>query len=304
MVDLHTHTINSDGDYSTLDMIKEAEGSGISILSITDHNNITAYDELEKIQLENFFSGKIIVGTELEFAKDGKLFDMLGYGFDLNKIKDSEIIRNGMVHSTIEGQTKILNRLKGICDSLGIIYSKDLEIESANNMANDVILDNILCFEENSPILNSMGIYDRTSFYRQHFCEPNSPFYIDETDGKFDVFYVTKVIHDAGGKTFLAHPFVYKLSDLKSFLDELVSYGIIDGIECAHRKHSAEEIEWLKNYCDEHCLLKSGGSDKHTTSHWIGYANGNQNEIENNLVEGWADKIIPFYEPKRQRKLY
>ena len=300
MIDLHTHTINSDGDFTTEETIIEAEKKGIEILSITDHNNISAYEELKKLPLDEMFSGKIIIGTELEFTKDGRLFDMLGYGFDPNILNQTQIIREGMIHSTVEGQTIILNQLKKICDSLGIIYSKDLKIKSANTMANDVILDDILLFEQNKEILDRMGIYDRSSFYRKHFCEPKSPFYIDETERKFDVFYVTKIIHEAGGKTFLAHPFVYKLPDLKAFLDELVSYGILDGIECEHRKHSKEEIEWIEKYCDEHHLLKSGGSDRHTIKHQIGHANNNQREISRRLVENWIDEIVPFYEPKHQ----
>ena len=199
-----------------------------------------------------------------------------------------------LIHSTIEGQTRILNKLKKICDNLGILYSKELLIKYANNMANDVLLDDILTFQENKHILDSMGIYDRSSFYRQHFCEPKSPFYIDQTKGKFDVFYVTKVIHEAGGKTFLAHPFVYKLPNLKDFLDELVSYGILDGIECEHRKHSEQEIEWIKKYCDEHNLLKSGGSDRHTINHTIGYADNNSKPIQKNLVANWINEIKPY----------
>lgn len=303
MIDLHTHTNNSDGDFTALETIIEAEKNNIEILSITDHNNISAYEDLKKIPINEYFSGRIVVGTELEFAKDGKLFDMLGYGFDLEKLKQTEIIKKGMIHSTIEGETKILNELKKICDRLGIIYSKDLKIESANYMANDVLLDNILSFVENKQILNNMKIYDRSTFYRGHFCEPNSPFFINKTEGKFDIFYVTRVIHEAGGKTFLAHPFVYKLPNLKLFLDEIVSYGIIDGIECKHRKHSEEQIAWIEKYCDEHGLLKSGGSDRHTINHKIGYASNNKIEISSSLVNNWINEIDSFYNGNKVKTL-
>lgn len=295
MIDLHTHTINSDGDFTTEEVLIEAGKKGIDILSITDHNNIKAYDDMKTIPIEKYYNGKIIVGSELEFVKDGRLFDMLGYGMDLDKLRNTEIIKNGMVHSTIEGETKILNQLKSICDKLGIIYSKDLHIESANNMANDVLLDDIITYKENKDILDELGIYDRSTFYRQHFCEPKSPFYIDQTKGKYDVFYVSKVIRESGGKTFLAHPFVYKLPNLKEFLDELVSNNLIDGIECEHRKHTEEQIEWIKNYCDEHGLLKSGGSDRHTINHLIGHSNNNKKEIEEELVKDWIYDIEPFY---------
>ena len=291
MIDLHTHTIHTDGDLTTEEILKDAERNKLSILSISDHNNINAYDDLKDEKIRRIFSGKIITGVELEFQKDGRLFDMLGYGFDIDKLKETEIIKEGMIHSTVEGQTKILNQLKKVCDSLGITYSKDLIIKSANNMANDILLDNILTFEENKEILDKMGIIDRTTFYRQHMCEPKSPFYIDQTEGKYDVFYVVDAIRKSGGKTFLAHPFVYKLPNLKEFLDKLVDKNLLDGIECEHRKHDYEQIEWIKKYCEDHHLLKSGGSDKHTTEHFIGHANRNKKEINEELIRDWIDNI-------------
>lgn len=295
MIDLHTHTINTDGDLTAEELLKDAAKNDLSIFSISDHNNINAYDDLKKINVKKLFSGKMITGVELEFQKDGRLFDMLGYGFDINILKNTDIIKEGMVHSTVEGQTKILNELKSVCDDLGIIYSKDLIIKNAYNMANDVLLDDILTYKENKDILDEMKIYDRTSFYRQHMCEPKSPFYIDQTEGKYDVFYVSRVIHESGGKAFLAHPFVYKLPNLEEFLDELVKNKLIDGIECYHRKHNEEQIKWIVDYCNSHNLLKSGGSDKHTDKHMIGHANNNQIKINEDLVSDWINDIKPIY---------
>ena len=295
MIDLHVHTNNSDGDFTTLETLVEAERQGIEVLSITDHNNINAYEDLKKLPVQELYRGTIIPGTELEFTKDGRLFDMLGYGMDLELLKNTEIMKQGMVHSTVEGQTKILNQLKLICDNLGIKYSDNLLIKSANNMANDVLLDDILIHSVNRKKLDELGICDRTSFYRNHFCNPSSPFYIDETRGKFDVFYVVKVIRDAGGKTFFAHPFVYKLPNLREFLDWLVAHNLIDGIECEHRRHTMEEINWLKQYCDLHGLLKSGGSDRHSNNHMIGYSCSNQKQVDISLVCDWINEIQPIY---------
>ena len=294
MIDLHTHTINSDGDFTTEETLIEAGNNGLEILSITDHNNVNAYDELKKIPVKKYYNGIIITGVELEFVKDGRLFDMLGYGFDLDKIRNSDIIKEGITHSTVEGETITLNKLKSICDSLGIIYSKDLYIKAPNNMANDVLLDDIITHKENEEKLRELGITDRSSFYRSHFCEPKSPFYIDQTEGKYDVFYVVKTIREAGGKAFFAHPFVYKLPNLKEFLDELVSNGLLDGIECEHRKFTEENIEWIKDYCNKHGLLKCGGSDRHTVKHLIGHCNNNQKVIEKELVCDWIDDIEPL----------
>ena len=44
MIDLHIHTTNSDGEFSVVQMLEKAESKGLNIISITDHNNINAYD--------------------------------------------------------------------------------------------------------------------------------------------------------------------------------------------------------------------------------------------------------------------
>ncbi len=292
MIDLHMHTTNSDGDYTPREILMEAGSKGLDIISITDHNSVSAYKELKDLDIKSIYSGNIITGTELEFTRNGRLFDMLGYGIDVDKVQETEIIKRGMVHTTIEAETEILNKLKAICDKLNIKYTKGLAIKTAHNMANDVLLDDIIQYEENKGVLDSMHIFDRSSFYRGHFCEPSSPFYIKQTDGKFEAEYTSKVIRDAGGKAFLAHPFVYKLPNLKEFLDELISLGLIDGIECFHRKHTKEQIEWLISYCDEHHLLKSGGSDKHTSKHYMGHASNNEITIPNELVADWINDCL------------
>ena len=51
---------------------------------------------------------------------------MLGYGFDLDLMKETDIIKKGMIHTTIEKETEILNTLKETCDKLGIKYSSSL----------------------------------------------------------------------------------------------------------------------------------------------------------------------------------
>ena len=47
MIDLHTHTNNSDGNISVTNLLKEAEKLKLDYISITDHNNIDAYKELQ-----------------------------------------------------------------------------------------------------------------------------------------------------------------------------------------------------------------------------------------------------------------
>ena len=48
MIDLHIHTTNSDGEFTTKEILEKAQEKGLEIIAITDHDNINAYDDLDK----------------------------------------------------------------------------------------------------------------------------------------------------------------------------------------------------------------------------------------------------------------
>ena len=87
----------------------------------------------------------------------------------------------------------------------------------------------------------------------------------------------------------------YTTNDDKTKVIDELEKNLIDGIECEHRKHSPEEIMWIEKYCDIHGLLKSGGSDRHTKNHLIGYACSNQRKVDISLVNDWINDIQPVY---------
>ena len=43
MTDLHIHTNNSDGSDSVSQILEKAQAMGINLISITDHNKVSAY---------------------------------------------------------------------------------------------------------------------------------------------------------------------------------------------------------------------------------------------------------------------
>ena len=65
MIDLHMHSKYSDGTDEVIDMLKKAEAKKLSCISITDHNVCGAYDELENINVHDYYTGRIIKGVEL-----------------------------------------------------------------------------------------------------------------------------------------------------------------------------------------------------------------------------------------------
>lgn len=56
MIDLHMHTKYSDGTDGVIEFLKKAEKANLDIISITDHNTVKAYFELEKLNIKDYFS--------------------------------------------------------------------------------------------------------------------------------------------------------------------------------------------------------------------------------------------------------
>ena len=86
MIDIHTHTKYSDGSSTVKELLEEAQIKELTLLSITDHNTIDAYRELSDPETRNLFKGKIIPGIEITTTYNKEIIEILGYGFDLNKM--------------------------------------------------------------------------------------------------------------------------------------------------------------------------------------------------------------------------
>ena len=50
MIDLHLHTTYSDGTDCVSELLENAEKNNLEIISITDHNELGAYFELEQLE--------------------------------------------------------------------------------------------------------------------------------------------------------------------------------------------------------------------------------------------------------------
>ena len=74
---------------------------------------------------------------------------------------------------------------------------------------------------------------------------------------------VIDIIHKAGGKAFLAHPFEYKFKDTIEFINDLRKEKELDGIECFHPSANQEQRNILVDYAKNNNLYISGGSDYH-----------------------------------------
>lgn len=285
MIDLHTHTTYSDGTCSLKELLEEAQRAQIEVLSITDHDTVKAYKELEKMDYKKTYEGIIIPGAEFSTVYDGISFHMLAYDFDYKKI-------DNWIHENYETKEPDLQKefeyMIQSCKKNNIKIS-DLTYDKNKGWPIDIIFPEIKKWNENKKYFTEEEWNNIDVFFNSCITNKNFPVFVD-----FSIHYpqaqvVAEEVRKAGGKLFIAHIYRYNLDNTIRFLNLLKNNRIIDGVEVEYSRFTKEQSDILKKYCRENNLLMSGGTDFHGAkkpNRKIGIGYGNMN-INKNLIENW-----------------
>ena len=293
MIDLHMHTMYSDGDKTIAEILKLCEDKKLEYISITDHNTCAEYED-EYIKNNNIFCGKIIKGVEMNATFKNKKIEVLGY-----KIKEPKLIEEWS-HKFFseevlrEQQEESKRKLLDICDKKGLIYDES-KIEKNIPVTDYItiyIYKELMRHKENYEILGEFA-ESLNLFIRKGLMNPESEYYTGSDNVPKPMYKdVIDVIHKAGGLAFLAHPFEYRFDDTIGFIDELRKEKELDGIECFHPSANEDEIDVLVEYAKKNNLYISGGSDYHghkKPNVEIGVGEGNLN-ISKEIIEEWINQ--------------
>lgn len=263
MIDLHMHTTYSDGTCGVTEILQEAEEKNLECISITDHDTCLAYREIERPEIRNLFSGKIIKGCELKSIVDGTTIEILGYNVDTEKL-------NRILPEFAPSYEKInryeSRKLIDIFENRGYILNKEnIRFDVTRESGEVAIIKEVLRHPENKSFIEETNYTDEHAFYRLHMSNPNSPYFIDNSSIIPKPKDVVDVIHEAGGLAFIPHVYIYGENSQKVF-DALTQNHLVDGIECYYSKFSVEQIHFLLDFCRKNNYYISGGSDYHGTN--------------------------------------
>ena len=90
--DLHTHTINSDGEYTTKQLVQKIKDSNIKTFAISDHDSIQSINDIKNLDLKGL---NYIKAIEISSILDNKYkIHILGYNIDEENEQLLEIINN------------------------------------------------------------------------------------------------------------------------------------------------------------------------------------------------------------------
>lgn len=287
MIDLHTHTIYSDGTYTTKELLKEAEKAGVTLLSITDHDKVNSYLDIKEMKVKDYYTGKIIVGCEFSMAYEGKRMELLGYDFDIAKVKPW-LDKNYDIQKIANDNIMEFDEIYDICIRKGLKMTPNLRYIPKEYPV-DVIYYDIIKYEENKKFFTDEEWTNIDVFWRK--CSNNKDFilYWDFSKRIPSAKEVSDLIRNAGGKVFIAHLFKYQTENHIELLNNLVRDNIIDGVEVYYSAFTNEQIEYLKEYCEKNNLLMSAGTDCHgmkKKDRKLGIGYGNMN-VSEDVVKNW-----------------
>lgn len=247
MIDLHLHSTHSDGTMTPSELVRKAADIGLSAISITDHDTVSALDEARNEG--KACSVEVVSGLEISSKHRGLDLHLLGYDFDwrnaslVNNLKRLQVARD-------DRNQKILEKLQKI----GInITEQDLKDEAGDGVAGRPHFARLLI--KSGVVKNNQQAF--SNYLKTGRCA-YVPRYV------LDVQEAIEMLHGAGGAAVLAHPIQLGCSyqELSGIVKELKQMGM-DGLETFYPTQKGKTGKKIRELARKYQLLETGGSDFH-----------------------------------------
>ena len=246
-IDLHTHSIYSDGSCTPAELVALAVANGLRGLALTDHDTVEGVEEILHLGAEAGLA--VISGVEISTSLHERTIHILGYGVD---------------PASAELQSWLVPLQKGRERRNAVILQKlqDLGIDITAEEVEAVSR----CGQTGRPhiarLLVAKGVVDNFDAAFRHYLGRHRPAW----EGRFSYSAVETIgmIHRAGGLAVLAHPGQIDpaMSAQPVLVRELTLLGL-DGLELHYPAHTRKMKKHLKALAAELGLLATGGSDFH-----------------------------------------
>ncbi|TKJ30337.1 MAG: hypothetical protein CEE40_05410 [Chloroflexi bacterium B3_Chlor] len=245
-VDLHIHTVASDGALTPLQVVEEAGAKGLIAIAITDHDTTAGIDEA--LRAAEGTALEVIPGIELSADQGSEEIHILGYYVDHHDAalqKKLDVLRRA--------RRKRARRMVEKLAALGVPvrWERVLEITAESSAFGRPHIAQAL--KERGYVISANEAFDR-------YIGLEGPAYVSRY--KLTPVEALEMITAAQGLPVLAHS-----RGQEYRLRELAAAGLV-GLEAYYPSYSMKESEALARLAEKHNLIPTGGTDFH------GYAGG------------------------------
>ena len=271
-IDLHTHSLCSDGAQTPADVVRTAKEAGLSAIALSDHDCISGVQEA--IDTGNALGVEVIPAVELSAQSDTELH-ILGYFVDIHNKKLQDTMAYAL-QVRDERQEETCRKL----NEQGFAITMEEAREEAHG-------NPVLCRAHFAQIMVRKGyaesVKDAFARYLSVGC------YAYSNRQALTGPEAVSLIREAGGIAVAAHLHLIKKPDeeLRQYLKALIPYGL-DGVEGYYTDYTPDMEQRYQAMAKELGLVISGGTDYHGANKphiAIGKGRGNL-EIPYCVLEG------------------
>ncbi len=248
MIDLHTHTTESDGSVTPEDLVRRARDAGIEALGICDHDTLSGYDLAEPVARASGLD--LVCGVELSTRFRRRSVHLLGYFLSAPPGNGFRSRLKAMQESRRDRNRRMIDRLRGF----GIdITAEEVEARCRRLAGRPHF----------AAILVEKGYVSSVKEAFDHYLDESAKGYVQRVEPALQEG--IEWILEAGGLPALAHPvrLARRYSQpLEEIVAEMCAIGL-RGIEVYHHDHCEAEAQQYRALAGRFGLAITGGSDFH-----------------------------------------
>lgn len=253
MIDLHTHTDESDGTLAPEQLVRAAAEMGLEALGVTDHDTFAGYDRAAP--LARAAGLELICGIELSTklrrhpGARGKAVHVLGYFFDGVPTTEFRVWLAGIQYSRRDRNERLAARLQ----SLGVEVTLEEVERRGRSLAGRPHFARLML--EKGYVSSVQEAFDRyLGESAQAYVERDEPSLAEGI----------RRIRDAGGLSSVAHParLGRQPATVEGMIAEMRAFGL-RAVEAYHSDHSPAEEGWFLDLARRFGLAVTGGTDFH-----------------------------------------
>jgi hypothetical protein len=247
MIDLHCHSLYSDGTDTPEDLARLGHALGLSALALTDHDTVDGLPRF--LAMQDQVSPKLLPGTELSCTFLGKSLHVLGLLVDpadarfqarLEELRNRRGDRN--------------HRMIARLQELGIAIT----LETVQAQADSPLLSRVHI----AMALRALGVVQTTDEAFRRLIGEDCPGYVSRQE--LTPREAARWIREAGGVPLIAHPgrFAGRAFRWDEAMVELRGLGMA-GFESIYGEYGPEEQAYFRSLAARLGMTESGGSDYH-----------------------------------------
>lgn len=247
MIDLHSHTLHSDGDHSPAQLLAAAARAGVEVLAVTDHDTVSGIAECRAAAAAA--GVRLVPGIELSCELHGREVHVLGHFLDETSPKLTSLA--GLM---LQERRERMERMIALAQALGfkaVTWERVVAHSGGENLGRPHLARALVDCGHAASVKDA---FDR-------YLHSRGALWVDRR--RLTVAEAVKLVREAGGTSSVAHPGANGIS--RQELRSMAAEGL-DAVEAWHPEHPPNQAEAFERWAGECGLLLTAGSDFHGPS--------------------------------------